>query len=84
VPELELIEDGFAEIQNQSDRLSQLVDYDARILSFTEKDWTVSLTLRVVNKLALGNYQVGKPKAGNQLVLNSASTATDCTTCTFS
>lgn len=40
-------------------------DYDARIFSFREKDWTVSLTLlgcRERIKLSLGNYQQGKLK----------------------
>lgn len=40
-------------------------DYDARIFSFREKDWTVSLTLlgyRERIKLNLGNYQRGKLK----------------------
>lgn len=40
-------------------------DYDARIFSFREKDWTVSLTLlgsREHIKLAVGNYQRGKLK----------------------
>jgi IS605 OrfB family transposase len=40
-------------------------DYDARIFSFREKDWTVSLTLlgcRERIKLAIGNYQQGKLK----------------------
>ena len=40
-------------------------DYDARIFSFREQDWTVSLTLlgcRERIKLALGNYQQGKLK----------------------
>jgi putative transposase len=38
-------------------------DYDARIFSFREKDWTVSLTLlecRERIRLNLGNYQRGK------------------------
>ncbi|MGC9528617.1 MAG: RNA-guided endonuclease InsQ/TnpB family protein, partial [Limnospira sp.] len=41
------------------------VDYDARIFSFREKDWTVSLTLvngRERFPLELGNYQRGKLK----------------------
>ncbi|BAU10183.1 transposase [Leptolyngbya sp. NIES-3755] len=40
-------------------------DYDARIFSFREKDWTVSLTLlncREHIKIAAGNYQRGKLK----------------------
>ena len=40
-------------------------DYDARIFSFREKDWTVSLTLlgcRERIQLSLGNYQQGKLK----------------------
>jgi putative transposase len=40
-------------------------DYDARIFSFREKDWTVSLTLlsgREHIKLNVGNYQRGKLK----------------------
>jgi IS605 OrfB family transposase len=40
-------------------------DYDARIFSFTEKDWTVSLTLmngREHIKIDAGNYQRGKLK----------------------
>lgn len=40
-------------------------DYDARIFSFREKDWTVSLTLlngREHIKLDVGNYQRGKLK----------------------
>ncbi|WP_373872941.1 RNA-guided endonuclease InsQ/TnpB family protein [Microseira wollei] len=40
-------------------------DYDARIFSFREKDWTVSLTLlgcRERIKLSIGNYQQGKLK----------------------
>ncbi|MFH7026669.1 MAG: hypothetical protein ACHBN1_14960 [Heteroscytonema crispum UTEX LB 1556] len=38
-------------------------DYDARIFSFTQKDWTVSLTLlngREHIKIDAGNYQRGK------------------------
>ena len=41
------------------------VDYDARIFSFREKDWTVSLTLlngREHIKIDAGNYQRGKLK----------------------
>ncbi len=40
-------------------------DYDARIFSFREKDWTVSLTLiggRERIAMQLGDYQVGKLK----------------------
>ncbi|WP_448599908.1 RNA-guided endonuclease InsQ/TnpB family protein [Thermoleptolyngbya sp.] len=40
-------------------------DYDARIFSFREKDWTVSLTLiggRERIAMQLGNYQMGKLK----------------------
>ncbi|MCU0545384.1 MAG: transposase [Oscillatoriaceae cyanobacterium Prado104] len=40
-------------------------DYDARIFSFREQDWTVSLTLlgcRERIKLVIGNYQQGKLK----------------------
>lgn len=40
-------------------------DYDARIFSFREKDWTASLTLvggRERFDLDLGNYQIGKLK----------------------
>ncbi len=40
-------------------------DYDARIFSFREKDWTASLTLvggRERFDLHLGNYQIGKLK----------------------
>lgn len=40
-------------------------DYDARIFAFREKDWSASLTLnggREHNKLAVGNYQIGKLK----------------------
>ncbi|HBY77396.1 MAG TPA: transposase, partial [Cyanobacteria bacterium UBA11148] len=40
-------------------------DYDARIFSFREKDWTVSLTLlngREHIKIDAGNYQRGKLK----------------------
>jgi putative transposase len=40
-------------------------DYDARIFSFREKDWTVSLTLlngREHIKIDVGNYQRGKLK----------------------
>jgi putative transposase len=39
------------------------IQYDQRIFSFTERDWTVSLTLlhgRVRLQLHLGNYQRGK------------------------
>ncbi|BAZ31685.1 transposase, IS1341 family protein [Cylindrospermum sp. NIES-4074] len=42
-------------------------DYDARIFSFREKDWTVSLTLmngREHIKIDAGNYQRGKLKGG--------------------
>lgn len=41
------------------------IDYDARIFSFREKDWTVSLTLvsgRERFSLQVGNYQLGKLK----------------------
>jgi putative transposase len=41
------------------------IQYDQRIFSFTERDWSVSLTLlhsRVHFRLALGNYQRGKLK----------------------
>ncbi|MDY6781142.1 MAG: transposase [Cyanobacteriota bacterium] len=44
------------------------IDYDARIFSFREKDWTVSLTLvngRERFRLELGNYQIGKLKGQN-------------------
>lgn len=44
------------------------VDYDARILAFREKDWTVSLTLvggRERFLLAIGNYQQGLLKGTN-------------------
>ncbi|WP_448596631.1 RNA-guided endonuclease InsQ/TnpB family protein, partial [Thermoleptolyngbya sp.] len=40
-------------------------DYDARIFSFREKDWTISLTLiggRERIAMQLGNYQMGKLK----------------------
>jgi IS605 OrfB family transposase len=40
-------------------------DYDARILAFREKDWTVSLTLvggREHIPMQVGNYQIGKLK----------------------
>jgi IS605 OrfB family transposase len=40
-------------------------DYDARIFTFREKDWTASLTLiggREHIKMAVGNYQIGKLK----------------------
>lgn len=43
-------------------------DYDARIFSLREKDWTVSLTLnggRERFKLCLGNYQLGKLKGSS-------------------
>jgi IS605 OrfB family transposase len=43
-------------------------DYDARIFSFREQDWTVSLTLnggRERFKFCLGNYQLGKLKGSN-------------------
>lgn len=43
-------------------------DYDARIFSFREKDWTASLTLiggRERFKLMIGNYQRGKLKGKN-------------------
>ncbi|MFE1748395.1 RNA-guided endonuclease InsQ/TnpB family protein [Coleofasciculus sp. H7-2] len=43
-------------------------DYDARIFSFREKDWTASLTLLGVRerfKLMIGNYQRGKLKGKN-------------------
>lgn len=41
------------------------IQYDQRIFSFTERDWSVSLTLlhsRVHFRLVLGNYQRGKLK----------------------
>jgi hypothetical protein len=41
------------------------IPYDQRIFSFTERDWSVSLTLlhrRVHFRLGLGNYQRGKLK----------------------
>jgi IS605 OrfB family transposase len=41
-------------------------DYDARIFSFREKDWTASVTLvggRERFSLQVGNYQIGKLKA---------------------
>lgn len=41
------------------------IQYDQRIFSFTERDWSVSLTLlnsRVHFRLILGNYQRGKLK----------------------
>lgn len=44
------------------------VTYDARIFSFREKDWTVSLTTvdgRERFALAIGNYQVGALKGSN-------------------
>lgn len=44
------------------------VTYDARIFSFREKDWTVSLTTvdgRERFELAIGNYQVGALKGSN-------------------
>jgi putative transposase len=44
------------------------VTYDARIFSFREKDWTVSLTTvegRERFELAIGNYQVGALKGTN-------------------
>lgn len=43
-------------------------DYDARVFSFREKDWTVSLTLnggRERFQLHLGNYQLGKLKGSS-------------------
>ena len=43
-------------------------DYDARVFSFREKDWTVSLTLnggRERFALHLGNYQLGKLKGSS-------------------
>jgi putative transposase len=44
---------------------STSADYDARIFSFREKDWTASLTLvggRERFDLRVGNYQIGKLK----------------------
>jgi len=44
------------------------VTYDARIFSFREKDWTVSLTTvdgRERFELAIGNYQIGALKRSN-------------------
>lgn len=44
------------------------VTYDARIFSFREKDWTVSLTTvdgRERFELAIGNYQIGALKGSN-------------------
>jgi IS605 OrfB family transposase len=44
---------------------STSIQYDQRIFSFTERDWSVSLTLlhsRVRFRLVLGNYQRGKLK----------------------
>jgi putative transposase len=44
------------------------VTYDARIFSFREKDWTVSLTTTSGRKrfaLAIGNYQIGLLKGQN-------------------
>jgi putative transposase len=41
------------------------IQYDQRIFSFTERDWSVSLTLlhsRMHFRLVLGNYQRGKLK----------------------
>jgi putative transposase len=49
-------------------------DYDPRIFSFREKDWTVSLTLmngREHIKIDVGNYQRGKLKANISTVMQT-------------